>query len=185
MATSAGGIGEFKVIYGFTRDCEKIAVDVLQYRGLVKVLPEAIGIYRTGDRYGVLLTIARAMERHSYRDGSDSVAPRAADVAPNTDGIPEHVIDPRRVTILHDERLHLIILQVPGRTHFVLKPRRSGFTPASEVEHDLLEAFERCTRTKAQPVICRWDYFSSLPVILVVAAIIVFTVLFFLSHFTH
>jgi hypothetical protein len=164
--------GEFKVLYGFTKDPERIALDALEFKGVVKVIPRAVGIYRTGDRLALLLTIARAMGRESY-PGGEVAAPRPADVAPDTEGTPEHLIDPKRTTVLHDERRQLIILQVPGRTHFVLKARRNGLTPAEEVERELLDALERCTQSKAQPVVCGRDFVSSWPLIAAVAAGIV------------
>ena len=172
LETPSGEIGEFKVFYGFTRDCERIGGGALEYRGLVRVLGQAIGIYRTGDRWRLLLIIARMVVKRQTRLWGEEIAPsRPADIAPNMDGMPEHVIDGRRTTVLHDEERHLIILQVPGRTHFVLRPRGSGFTPALEVENNLVAALERCTKAPAQAVSCRWDYLSSVPAMAAVGAI--------------
>lgn len=176
METPIGEMREFRIAFGFTRDARRLPVPALQYHGLMKIMPQVIGVYRTGDRLALLLTIARAMGRERY-PGGEIAAPRPADVAPDTEGTPEHLIDPKRTTLLHDERRRLIILQVHGTTHFVIAPRGDRRTPVDEVERDFIDALERTTRSKAQSVVCGRDIFSAWPIILAVAAsVIVFLV---------
>ena len=108
---------------------------------------------------------------------------RPADVAPHTDGTPEHVVDLRRATLLHDERRHLLILQVPGTTHFVLKPTHDATGSASDVERRLIAALERCGHTQAQPIVCRAGFSVNWPAVLAVGAIAFLVLAFLLRIF--
>ncbi len=172
---TAGGVPEFPVKFGFTRDVTRFGGGSLEYSGLAKVTPRAVGIYRTGDAYGFVLGLIRAAVYSRFPSQEDSVA-RPADVAPNTDGTPEHVIDAKRMTLLVDEKRRLIILQVPGSTHFVLRARRHGATPSPVVEAELIAALERCAGARAQSIACRLDYMASIPFILLVAVVAIFFV---------
>ncbi len=174
---------EFPISFGFTRDPERVGPETLEFRGVMKVWPRVIGIYRTGDSYAAPLVLMRIILHIFFRNSwraEKMVLPDSADVAPNTDGTPEHLIDTRRLTLLHDEERRLFILQVPGTRHFAVRARRDGLTPAAEVERKLLAALERCARAKVAPVHCCRDAFAVAAIAVLLGAIGL-VVLWFLS----
>ncbi len=164
---------EFKIRYGFTASREVATFGEVKYTGILKISPEGIGIYRTGEAWlGSLLTLAMSLDwwgRHARPEISTSAG---------TDGTPEHIIDSETTTVYYDRRRRAVVLDVLGATAFVLKVRGGVFGTGTETE-DLLDCLKQRLGADVLQFDSKTDYLSLLPVLLILAFIIVLILAFF------
>ncbi len=137
--SAAGDAREFRVIYGFTRENGRADLRTLEFTGILRVSPEGIGIYRTGDLLHPL-----------GGGGLETLAWPETDISPGTDATPEHIIPPDATTVVYDADRRAVVLKVPGATHVVLKLPGALIGGSKDLEHEMLDCL--AARTGAPTV---------------------------------
>ena len=161
---------EFKIRYGLTASPEVAAFGELKYTGILKISPDGIGIYRTGEAWlGTLLTLAMSLDWWGRR------ARPEISTSAGTDGTPEHIIDPEVTTAFYDRSRNAVILDVPGATAFVLKVKGGVFGTETQ---DLLDCLKQRLGRDVPAFESKTDYLSLWPVVLTLALIIVLILVF-------
>ena len=163
---------EFKIRYGLTKSPMYSVFGELKYTGILKISPEGIGIYRTGEVWlGTLLTLAMSLDwwgRQARPEISTSVS---------TDGTPEHIIDPGATDAFYDRRRDAVVLQVPGTTGFIVKLRKRFVAGGGQTE-DLLQCLSERLNVDIPEFKSKRDFLSMLPILLLVALLIAMILLF-------
>jgi len=167
---------EFRILYGFTSDPHVRELMPFDYRGILKICPEGVGIYRTGE---VLTSPGNWLDLLSHRGvrgfPRDEVSGEI-DTSVDTNGIPEHIIPLQTTEILYDERCRHIILRGSGVSWPVLRISRSIFSSGGR-EEDLLMCLERRLGKRRQVFRSRRSYRILLYLLLAIVAVAAFAFL--------
>ncbi|HUW57584.1 MAG TPA: hypothetical protein VMZ92_13175 [Planctomycetota bacterium] len=128
---------EFRVVYGFTPDWRFVDSHPYDFEGILKIGPQGIGIYRTGEIAGKLVSLL------SWLHPAVETPSSAADTSVDAQGLPEHIIDLGPTQIIYDPGRRHVILRGPGASWPVVKLRRRLFSGPRKSDRDLLTCLER------------------------------------------
>jgi len=113
---------EYLVDYGFTKDLVLIHFDTFKFRGVMRMLPGRIELFRTwgADAEGVVED-ARNPFRFGWILGFYALLVRLFQRKWTTKATPDHTLPGEGTHLMYDERRDLILLQPPGTFWLVVK----------------------------------------------------------------